>query len=375
MTESERIEKFQREWELRKKISDEKAAKNQQIFTEIRNAWNTAYESGKKVDQSSKRNLEKYFESIQNRILEINDLAERCKFLLVEKRNCLANVIKYDIRKEGLLGEDYQIAIDKFIVPLFLQYKAELEFENSLPSEKKNGIINNSDLQKKNEIINYQPVEVVKTNQSKVLDKETAEKMALRISNAAEKAGYPPIIIQKVTQKISDAESEVSTDKDNTINQTQIKEKDVHIINEIEPKLPEGFAQIECSASKEEILDSFMSLAKTKNNHLKKYYMQENDVIEFVKKNFAIFNSTPSGKYFPINLTNRQKGRLRYFVTEFYTKYGFKDDVAKKYYALLLMYNFEQFKDDNLAILIGNMGVTKGPVERNKIPFPIPKKQ
>ena len=355
MTESERNEKFQREWELRKKISDENAKRNQEIFNFVKGGFDAYINFGKEIDLISKQYLIRYFGGIQNKINELKDPKNICDFLMAEQGKCVAKVIEYNIRKEGLLGADYQTAIDKIIVPFYTQYKSVLEFEkihSSIRQSAPNEIINNSDIQKQKTLENQLQTEDVKTNQSNVLDQETAEKIALRISNAAKKAGLPPIIIQKNTLKISDVESEVSSDKGNTIKQIPIEEKGVPIIDEIVPKLPDGFSQIECRATKEEILDFFMSLAKEKNDSLNKCYMKESDVEEFVKKNFAIFKCTPIPKYFPINLTKKQKGRLRCFVAEFYIEFGSKTVIETRNYALLLMHNFEIFKNDNLKSLI-----------------------
>lgn len=176
-------------------------------------------------------------------------------------------------------------------------------------------------------------------------------------------------------ESVSDAETKVSLETKKTIEtiQLSIAEKIVPEIIEIVSELPPAFKQIECSATKEEILDFFMILAKEKNNNLTKYYMKESDVEEFVKKNFAIFESAPTGKYFPINLTTTQKGRLRCFVTEFYIEYGSKTVIETRNYALLLVHNFEIFKDDNLASLINNMQLKKGPIKKNRIPVPTKK--
>ncbi len=176
-------------------------------------------------------------------------------------------------------------------------------------------------------------------------------------------------------ESVSDVETKVSLETKKTVEtiQLSIAEKVIPEIIEIVFELPPAFKQIECSAKKEEILDFFMILAKEKNNNLNKYYMKESDVEEFVKKNFAVFESAPTGKYFPINLTTTQKGRLRCFVTEFYIEYGSKTVIETRNYALLLVHNFEIFKDDNLASLINNMQLKKGPIKKNRIPIPATK--
>jgi len=138
-------------------------------------------------------------------------------------------------------------------------------------------------------------------------------------------------------------------------------------------EVQEGFAQIECNATKEQIMHYFMSLANEKNDSFNKCYMAKRDVEEFVKKNFAIFKCLPTGKYFPINLTISQKGRLRRFVSEFNLEFGLKTVSQNRNYALLLIHNFEIFKDDKLDSLVNNMQLKKGPVEKNRIPVPTKK--
>lgn len=171
-------------------------------------------------------------------------------------------------------------------------------------------------------------------------------------------------------EAVSYVDSKVSFETNKTPDQIVVVEKVVSEMVEILTELPPGFEQIECEATEQEILDYFMILSTVKNNSNNKHYMKVNDVEEFVKKNFVIFNCVPTGKYFPINLTDRQKGRLRDFVNNFYLKYNSKIQVNKRIYAMLLIHNFEIFNNDNVKYLIGNMGETRVPVERNRIPIP-----
>lgn len=127
------------------------------------------------------------------------------------------------------------------------------------------------------------------------------------------------------------------------------------------PGLPDGFSQIECNATKEEILHYFMILTKERNFSNQEFFMTEEHVIEFVHKNFSVFNSKPSGKYFPINLGGKQKAILRHFIYRFYSKY---DQVnSKEKYAKLLKHNFELFKEDDLVNTMSNMSESKKPIK------------
>jgi len=125
--------------------------------------------------------------------------------------------------------------------------------------------------------------------------------------------------------------------------------------------------QIECSATETEIIFFFMALAREKNDTLDMYYMEESEVLEFVKNTFSVFRKNPTKKYFPINLRTSQKGRLRFFMTEFCNLYGSKTSNEIKKYALVLKHSFEIFKDDNILSLINTMQIKKGPIEKNRI--------
>ena len=83
--------------------------------------------------------------------------------------------------------------------------------------------------------------------------------------------------------------------------------------------------------------------------------------------NFSIFNAAPTGKYFPSNLGIKQQGRLKDFMNEFYRKYDYDLDNNKMKYALLLINNFDRFKNDDPLILLSNMSPSKGPIGKNKI--------
>ncbi len=306
MTESERNEKFQREWELRKKISDEKAKKNQEIFNFVKIGLDAYINFGKEINRISKQFLTQYYDSIQKKIVELADLTEICRFLLSEKRKCLAIAVEYDIRKEGLLGADFKTAIEKIIEPFYKQFETELEFEKKHPQIEQSNPSNNTDLQKQNN---------TKIESSKISIPEKSN----------------PIIIKDALE------------------------------------LPYDFNQISCEASADEILNYFMILAKEKNKFNGNSYMEEEDIKAFVKNNFFIFKTPPIRKYFPINLLPEQKGRLRYFVFQFYLKYDRKQANTKINYANLLINNFEVFKNDKPENLITNMSESKKPKSSQNI--------
>jgi hypothetical protein len=125
--------------------------------------------------------------------------------------------------------------------------------------------------------------------------------------------------------------------------------------------LPEGFSQIECSATEDQIMNYFMILSKAINPAHKMPYMKPNDVEELVWKNFRTFDRVPVGGHAPINLTGRQKGVLRYFMYEFYAKYELNLKNTKRKYVDFLIWNFELFKDDDPQTLYINMATSKRP--------------
>lgn len=134
-----------------------------------------------------------------------------------------------------------------------------------------------------------------------------------------------------------------------------------------DPKLPAGFSQIKCDATQDQILNYFLILSKEKNTVNNEIFMEENDIFEFVKKNFSVFNFVPTGDYFLINLLPRQKRTLIYFVFQFYLKYDRKVADTKIKYTMLLINNFELFKHDKPKILLSNMSESKRPVMKNII--------
>ena len=132
-------------------------------------------------------------------------------------------------------------------------------------------------------------------------------------------------------------------------------------------KLPDGFCQISCSASKEEILNYFMILTKEKNSRNNESYMSEEDVLELVENNFKVFNKSSTGRVFEINIGHRQKSILTYFVYQFYYKYAAIEGYSKKDYVNFLLWSFINYKSDNPKSLASNMTGSNIPVSKNII--------
>jgi hypothetical protein len=139
-------------------------------------------------------------------------------------------------------------------------------------------------------------------------------------------------------------------------------------INEVAEIVVSNECQIVCAASKEQIRDYFYILTKEKNPSNGKPYMLQEDVDRMIRTNFSVYGEASADDYFDINLSTRQKGVLRYFVYQFYLKYEF-DQIGTKYkYVNFLIRNFKLFKEDDPAILNGNMNSSKKPSDKNIIP-------
>lgn len=95
---------------------------------------------------------------------------------------------------------------------------------------------------------------------------------------------YEPLVKRFIENEISEKKGSGS---DVESNQISIVEKVIPEITEVTPELPPGFEQIECEASKEEILNYFMILSKEKNRLSDKFYMEAKDIVDFIKKNRA----------------------------------------------------------------------------------------
>ena len=131
--------------------------------------------------------------------------------------------------------------------------------------------------------------------------------------------------------------------------------------------LPNGFRQISCSASKDEILNYFMILSKEKNHINDNIFMSKEDVEELVRNNFSIFGKSPTGRKFDINLKFRQKNVLTHFVFQFYEKYAVMHGYAKSDYVNFLIWNFNLFENDVVTSLKSNMTPSKAPSGKNLI--------
>lgn len=294
------------------KRSQENSAILQDIFANVRKGIVEYSKFSRKWGEQQKQGLEKYFYAVQKRILDLDNDAEICIFLHNENKNLKLKIIDANIRGDGFDKKYFQKIVDDIIIPLVQQFESLLEFKKKLPPTKQITIVSNNTEPKI--LKNKQHLETVSTSNENVVEKTIPES--------------------------------------------------------IEPisELPTGFKQIECDATKPEILSYFMILAKEKNNLNEKVYMSEKDVEEFVKKNFAIFNSTTIGIYFSLNLFEKQKVRLRDFIYQFYSKYD-KSSTDKRKYVMLLINNFKLFKLDKPDTLSSNMGETKIPIKKNRIPI------
>ena len=309
---SEKDEEFVKRIELIQKRAQERSVSDQKFMETVKKGLDELVKYGKEIEQSKQKYLLEYFNWLQNKIQGLNEASEICRFLFSEKGKFGEKVVSANIRKDGYDRKLYQAVIDEIIEPILNRWKSELEFEKTLPTAKI--IVSIPNIQKQEIVENKPSSETVKTIASPIVEK---------------------------------------TDQKNI--ETQFK-------------LPEGFKQIKCEARKEEILNYFMILSKEKNRLSDKFYMEAKDILDFIKKNFAVFNSTSSTKYFPINLSKREKGRLTYFIYQFFQKYDWKPGSDKMKYVDLLIHNFELFKDDNAKILSSNMGDSNKPVPKNRIP-------
>ena len=302
--ESEGNEKSIKHFENIIKVSDERFTPYEKILEIVKEGLNVYINYSKEIDQISKRFLENYFNEILMKISELNSSHEICNYLRQEKLKCTNIIIGYNIKKENMLGVDYQTSIDKIIEPLFVEYKRALEFEKIHPQPK---------------IIIY---------------KHSSEK-------------------QKSIEKI--VPSEIITEE------ILVAKKTPPSIINPNFKLQDNFEQIICDGTEQEIMDDFMLLAKTKNRLNNEFFMKEEEVITFVKKNFSIYNVKPTGRYFEINLHFEQMTILKYFIYQFTVKYNRKIKLNKVKYALLLINNFDLFKNNNPIHLASNISESKKP--------------
>src|ERR1035437_262279 len=108
--ESERNEKFIKQFALTQKMNEERSALYNDIGTGLSNILKEFIKYGKEVEQATKQNLQNYFNGVQIKIAELNDPAEICRFLIKEKGKYKAKVIEAKFNKEGYLAKDYEAA-------------------------------------------------------------------------------------------------------------------------------------------------------------------------------------------------------------------------------------------------------------------------
>lgn len=275
-------------------------------FAKIMKEGSQAFiEYGRENYETMQTELQKYYNEIDDNLAKIKDDDEKCFYLHEEKRKCINDSINARFGTQRFSKKTYKKIISEKIEPLLEHWESLLKFKNGLPP--KNRIIENQ---------NPSYLKIVENNQQ-----------------------TKPICINKAHSN----EVVVSS------------------------KLPAGFSQIKCDATQDEILNYFMILSKEKNTLNNEIFMEESDIVEFVKKNFEVFNSVPTGDYFQINLLPRQKRTLIYFVFQFYLKYDRKVADTKIKYVLLLINNFELFKHDKPKVLLSNMSESKRPVTKNII--------
>ncbi len=304
--EENKKSKFDNEFALILKKDKERAAFNQKLFSKTGTAIKEISEFGNEIAEAAKDNLCRYLTDVLAKIDELKDPAAICQFLHAEKRKYIGKVIEAKLRKDGYDRKYYQSAIDEIIDPLLKVWESALEFEKRIPHSKQIELNANVLLEESAE--KHHPIEIINQNPTQV--------------------------------------SEKTTPKDISTN----------------PNLPGNFEQIQCDGSEAEILNFFMLLATSKNRLNHEFYMSENDVKEFVYNNFSIFKKEPSGKYFAVNILPKQKRILIYFIYQFTVKYNRKLRVHKIRYAMLLINNFEQFKNDKPATLVSNMSESKRPI-------------
>jgi|GEM_PF-5014500 len=302
--------KFTKYFEQKKEQFGEDKVVNKKIVEEVGNIFSTLGNYGKQIEQIQRQRVQSYVNNIKTRIVELDDVNKLCHFLLDEKREYGLKIIEAKTTKNDLDKEYYQTVINEIIDPLFKIAKEELEFKKSNPPPKQNNI---------------------EANYTTPIVPETQVKEDVKIIELIKE---PEIFLIKEPQK--------------------------EIIEN--PILPEGFEQIESKATKEEILHYFMILSKEKNHENKTIYMEQKHIVEFVKKNFKIFNVAPTGNYFPINLIHGQKLMLSYFIYQFYKKYESGVLKKKKKYTNLLIHNFDLFRGDKYDTLYLNL--SKKPKKR-----------
>lgn len=174
--------------------------------------------------------------------------------------------------------------------------------------------------------------------------------------------------IKIIKEKIENEPLKLTNRTSTTTKKEQETKEEIIMLEEekLSGVLPEGFEQIELvdSISKETISTYFSKLSTSINEFNDEPYMTAKNVDTFLKRNFMLFEHKPSGGYIPLNLTERQKGRMIDIVYQFYIKYGSSKAKSKMKYVYLLIWNFELFKDDNPDNLNKRMNGSNRPKNR-----------
>ena len=296
------------------KIISEIIVANNKKTIEIKSSFeaiSTAFKALNKINKDyrtqDKKTLMDYCDRLLFYVQTLKNPSDKLRHLYSEKRTYEEKIIKANINKNGYDRIFFLELIETIVNPLIDQWETAVKLEKALP-------------------INIPILELSKV-QSKV-----------------EKSSIP------VTPKNMDTVLELGS-----------------IVSDQYLILPAGFTQIKCDATKEQVSFFFSKLATETNPINGKAYMKQNDIDELIEKNFLLFGKNPSGKYFDINLTLRQKGLLRCFVFEFYEKYEASRIGTKMKYVNFLRWNFELFKNDDPATLNGNMNHSKKPSPTNRI--------
>ena len=279
----------------------------QEMIDRMRDSLGKSRNPKKVDDKTLQRDLLAYLDIVQKKINQTSDQKTICVFLLDEKKIIEAKRIKANIKKDGYYKIYYHRIITEILNPLYNSIKFELESKTKLADLKQVDVAENSS---KTKYIQEQSL-------NKIIDAVEKEK------------------VEKFSESVSNS------------------------------KLPDRFVQIECDANREEILNYFMILSKEKNSSNGEIYMKEIDVIEFVKNNFSIFNSTPTHKYFPINLVIKRT--LTYFIFQFFIKYDRASANTKMKYVKLLINNFAIYKTSKPTSIISNMSESRHPAKKNTI--------
>lgn len=272
-------------------------------------------------EDEAEKKRKNYFNKISIEIKAAKDSGQIYKVLLREKRSFENKIIFANIEKNSYNRKYNQQFIDIIIEPLILQWKSEAEPAKKIP-------------------------EIIPSNQLPALiatTESTTDNPAAQENNIISHAANPDPEITSGT------ETDTSPSLKNDIPESAQK-----IDGDI-PALPQDFEQITNLATRQEILDFFLILAKDKNEVNDKPYMEEKEIIELCEKNFSAFNCKPTGKYFDINLTQKQKVRLRYFIYQFFSKYEGEQHKNKILYARLIVNNFNNFKNTTASSHLKNM--------------------